>query len=138
MASDIFIDTSGFYACLVAQDDAHAAAAAVLARYRGRRRFVTTDYVLDEVATLLRARRLGHLVEPAFRLTLASSACRVEWMDPTRFGSARAYLSRHGADHAYSFTDCASFCTMAELGLRDALTKDVHFRQAGFRPLLAP
>jgi predicted nucleic acid-binding protein len=138
MASEIFVDTSGFYACLVARDDGHEEAAAVLVRARGRRCFVTTDYVLDEVATLLRARRLGHLVEPVFRLTVASPACQIEWMDPVRFGSARAYLGRHGADHGYSFTDCFSFCTMERLGLREALTKDEHFRQAGFSPLLAP
>ena len=42
------------------------------------------------------------------------------------------------ADHRYSFTDCSSFVLMAELGLKQALTTDRHFIEAGFQALLAP
>ena len=57
MASEIFIDTSGFYALLVRGDDQHARAAEVLREAAKRKRgLVTTDYVLDETATLLLAR----------------------------------------------------------------------------------
>jgi predicted nucleic acid-binding protein len=38
--------------------------------------------------------------------------------------------------HDYSFTDCFSFHTMKQLHLRDALTKDEHFREAGLNALL--
>ena len=41
------------------------------------------------------------------------------------------------ADHRYSFTDCSSFVLMAELGLKQALTTDRHFIEAGFQALLA-
>jgi predicted nucleic acid-binding protein len=40
------------------------------------------------------------------------------------------------ADHGYSFTDCSSFLLMKELALREALTTDLHFAEAGFIPLL--
>ena len=33
-------------------------------------------------------------------------------------------------------TDCISFVVMEERGIRDALTADEHFKQAGFQPLL--
>ena len=36
----------------------------------------------------------------------------------------------------FALTDCISFAVMEERGIRDALTADEHFRQAGFRPLL--
>ena len=35
-------------------------------------------------------------------------------------------------DKSYSFTDCTSFVVMRELGIREALTTDRHFVQAGF------
>jgi len=64
-----------------------------------------------------------------------SQALRMEFIGEERFWKARAYFLKH-ADHSYSFTDCTSFLLMKELGLREALTKDAHFAEAGFVPLL--
>lgn len=136
MTGEIFVDTSGFYALLVARDDQHPRAVAMLKEARDDRRgFVTSDYVLDETATLLKARGHGHRVESLFEAVRESQACRVAWMDPTRFWSTQAFFIKH-ADQAWSFTDCVSFCLMHELQLSEALTKDEHFRQAGYVPLL--
>ncbi len=137
MASDAFIDTSGFYAILVSTDDRHAEAAEHLKRAAAaRRRFVTTDYILDETATLLQARRLEALVPPFFESVFASRACRIVWMDAARFGRARAAFLR-SLGRGWSFTDCASFVVMRELRLTEALTKDANFEEAGFRALLS-
>jgi predicted nucleic acid-binding protein len=51
------------------------------------------------------------------------------------FSRAQAYFLRH-LDHEYSFTDCVSFRVMTDRHLREALTKDAHFAEAGFRVLL--
>jgi hypothetical protein len=40
------------------------------------------------------------------------------------------------ADKEWGMTDCISFIVMEERNVTDALTADVHFRQAGFRALL--
>ena len=130
------MDTSGFYALLVEGDHMHSRARAILERAaHGRGRFVTTDYVLDETATLLKARGHGNQAAALFETIFASRACRVEWMDPDAFAqSIRFFLKHHDQD--WSFTDCFSFQIMRALGLRDALTTDAHFRQAGFNPLL--
>jgi predicted nucleic acid-binding protein len=136
MAAEIFVDTSGFYALLVKKDDRHDAARRHIAdAQRKRRPFITTDYVLDETATLLKARGHGHLIAPFFDTVLSSKACRIEWTDATRFDEVRRFFVKH-ADQSWSFTDCLSFHVMRELRLRDALTKDGHFQEARFTVLL--
>jgi uncharacterized protein len=136
MALEIFVDTSGFYALLVSGDEMHESAKKVLRDARRRKRtFVTTDYVLDETATLLKARGLAHLLSALFDTIDASRACRIEWTDSERFHAAKSHFLKH-ADQAWSFTDCLSFGVMKQLRLRDALTKDAHFQQSGFAAML--
>ena len=114
----------------------HARAVELLERAaKSGGRFVTTDYVLDETATLLRARGHGRLADAFFQTVFASRACQVEWMDADRFTQTRQFFLKHH-DKSWSFTDCFSFVVMRDLKLRDALTTDAHFRQAGFHPLL--
>jgi len=137
MEHEIFVDTSGLYALLVRQDDRHEVACALFDKAaKAGTRFVTTDYVLDETATLLKARRHVKLLAMLFSVLRDSRACRLEWMDLERFGEVEQYFLKH-ADQEWSFTDCASFVVMRRLRLRAALTKDAHFRAAGFQPLLA-
>ena len=137
MANDVFVDTSGFYALLAAKDLSHAKAVALLKHAATTKtRFLTSDYVLDETATLLKARGMGHLLEPFFADLAASRVCRTLWTDSDDFARARDYFLRH-KDKDYSFTDCVSFCAMQSEGLRHALTTDAHFRQAGFESLLS-
>ena len=137
MARETFVDTSGFYAALVKSDDRHREAAQYLRRARDSRgRFVTTDYVLDETATLLKARGLGYLAKEVFDIVESSRVCRLRWTDVELFRSVTAFFLKH-LDQSWSFTDCVSFCVMRELSLRHALTKDARFREAGFEPLLA-
>jgi hypothetical protein len=96
---------------------------------------MTTDYVLDETATLLVARGFGHLVDAFFQSTLRSKACVVEWTGPEAFARAAAFMAKH-IDQRWSFTDCVSFQAMKARRLREALTKDEHFEKAGFKALL--
>ena len=132
----IFVDTSGFYALLIKRDNMHAKAKGILHKAKQlQTRFVTTDYILDETATLLHARGLDHILVNLFDVVFLSKACSVEWMNQDRFFSTRMYFQRY-ADHSYSFTDCFSFVIMKELDLANSLTKDDHFREAGFTPLL--
>ena len=136
MADETFIDTSGFYSLLVRRDRMHARAAEFMAdaaRVRGR--FVTTDYVIDETITLLKARGHGELVGPLFEAIDTSAAMGVEWTTSERFEKAKTFCLRH-SDKAWSFTDCVSFVVMQSLDLTKALTSDHHFEQVGFQILL--
>ncbi|HPC60314.1 MAG TPA: PIN domain-containing protein [Verrucomicrobiota bacterium] len=135
-AVDVFMDTAGFLALWDAADEHHARALRLQAALvRDGRRFLTTDYVVDETATLLLLRHSHAAAADFLRTVAASESLRLEWVSPDRFHAATALFARHD-DKKWSFTDCVSFCVMHELKVRDCFTTDRHFRQAGFNPLL--
>ena len=136
MAAHLFVDTSGLYALADHRDPVRAKARKVAeARAASGSRLVLTDYVLDEACTLAKARAGSFAASGLLKLVEASAGFRMEWVGPDRFEAAKAYFRKH-ADHDYSSTDCTSFVVMQELRLRDALTTDRHFAEAGFRTLL--
>ena len=135
-ATSAFVDMSGFFALLAKQDPAHGNAVQWLAQVRSKRlRSITTDYILDETATLLKARGCPELISVFFEFVSPSQALHIEWISPERFHETQNFFVVH-RDHEYSFTDCTSFIVMRELGLRESLTTDKHFREAGFVSLL--
>jgi uncharacterized protein len=135
-ARDVFVDTAGFVALWDASDDYHARAVELQSQLtRGRRRFLTTDYIADETATLLMIRH-SHAAASDFLASVTDTrALRIEWVGQDRFDAA-ASLFRNRPDKGWSFTDCVSFTVMRELGLHDCFTTDHHFDQAGFVSLL--
>ena len=67
---------------LASDDDRHVVAAKLVGAARKRKRgFITTDYVLDETATLLKARRKTYLIAKLLERVDQSQACRIEWTD---------------------------------------------------------
>ena len=135
-AADVFMDSAGFLALWDAGDEHHAVAIRLQDELvRKRRRFLTSEYVVDETVTLLLVRH-SHDAAVDFLDTIErSEALRLEWIGPERFHAASALFRKH-ADKEWSFTDCVSFAVMRELVIRDAFTTDHHFKQAGFVPLL--
>jgi uncharacterized protein len=99
-------------------------------------RFVTTRPVLTEVANGLAA--------PQFRNRVAALLLRLENDPKVRIvGNSDALYTRgltlyaQRPDKEWSLTDCMSFVVMREEGIREALTRDHHFTQAGFEPTFA-
>jgi predicted nucleic acid-binding protein len=136
MKPEIFVDTGGFFSLLSPRDESHARAVGIVEKAKKTNQlFVTTDYVIDETATLLNARGIGHCAGILFKTVNSSRVCRIEWMDIDRFNRTQTFFEKH-LDHAWSFTDCFSFLIMKESKLKGALTKDKHFMEAGFIPLL--
>jgi uncharacterized protein len=95
-------------------------------------RFASTDFIVDETLTLLRM-RLG--LDAAERWwNQVESSGRIVW---ERIDEGRAEKARHWffrwRDKDFSFTDCTSFVVMKERRIREALTTDRHFIQAGFQ-----
>ena len=134
--ADVFMDSAGFLALWDAGDEHHRAAVRLQAELlRGRRRFVTSEYVVDETVTLLLVRHSHEAASDFLDTIERSEALRLEWIGPERFHASAALFRQHD-DKDWSFTDCVSFMVMRELRIRDAFTTDHHFRQAGFVPLL--
>lgn len=135
-AADVFMDSAGFLALWDGGNEHHDAAVRVQQELvRKRHRFVTSEYIVDETATLLLVRH-SHEAAADFLQTIENSeALRLEWIGPERFHSAIALFRRH-SDKEWSFTDCVSFTIMRELQIKHAFTTDHHFKQAGFAVLL--
>jgi uncharacterized protein len=132
----VFIDTSGFYSLLVSNDIYHQTARRfVRFAQKSQLRAVTTDYVLDETFTLLKARKVDKQIPLLLEIIENSSFLTVHWVDEEIFLKASKFLLRYG-DHAYSFTDCVSFVVMNKLKMQTALTTDKHFKEAGFTCLV--
>lgn len=134
--ADAFIDTSGFYALLVKKDLCHEKARDWLRMASQQQvRLLTTDYVLDETATLLKRRGWPQLLPVLYKSVVDSQACQIHWTDSDIFDETVRFILKH-EDKKWSFTDCLSFVVMARESSFQALTTDAHFEQAGFTRLL--
>jgi predicted nucleic acid-binding protein len=142
MAVDrLFIDTWGWLVLANDRDPAFAEATRMRARAAGQpRAWVTTDYVLDETMARLfaatsytTARRFTEAIFEASRQDLLD----IEHVTPDRFSRAWQLRLRYRDKPQISFTDLTSFVVMRELGVKQVLTGDAHFRQVGlgFVPL---
>jgi len=128
----LFVDTAGWVACADAADPAHQQAAAARDSWLETGGvLVTSDYVADETLTFLRLRLNLAAAETWWRQVEGSSRLRWECVSLARADKARNLFFRYH-DKDFSFTDCTSFVVMRELKLREALTTDHHFTQAGF------
>ena len=135
MADEVFVDTAFVVALASRQDQHHAAATALVPRFRSSR-LVTTRAVCLEIGNTLASvqhRRRGVELlngiakDPQFEIVPLTDELYADGM--ALFSERR--------DKEWSLTDCISFLVMQRRGIRLALTADNHFRQAGFEPLLA-
>ncbi len=136
--SPIFVDTAAWIALVNKSDVLHPQATSLHQEILSTgATYVTTDYVLTEVANALA--RPPYRIRAIRFLEVILSSQRVTVIPITRerFRSAwQLYRSRR--DKEWGLTDCASFIVMKELHLREAFTSDRHYQQAGFVCLLRP
>jgi uncharacterized protein len=138
MARKVFVDSSGLYALADRRDSSHAQAKERVHKLvESGTRFILTDYIVDEACTLAKVRAGSDAALRLLEIVERSHAIEMLWIGIEHFETAKAFFRRH-ADHGYSFTDCTSFVVMDKLRIRDALTSDHHFVEAGFRILLKP
>jgi predicted nucleic acid-binding protein len=124
----VFVDTGGWFAYFVRRDSDHVAAAEWMRQ--NRQPLVTSDYVLDELFTLLKLRESHRIAVAAIAALLDQSVTRVEKVGEADFGAARKVFEQFG-DKEWSFTDCTSKVIMERLGITHAFAFDRHFEEFG-------
>jgi len=113
-------------------NDRHAKAARALqeAIARGEHgAVVTTSFVLDETATRIRMEGDVETAAKFVRALLESESVTIVWIDAAKFRKSLDRFQR-SADKPWSFTDCASFVVMRELGVERAFSFDHNFEEA--------
>lgn len=134
----LFCDTSG-WGHLVDPTQAHHNLATSLYRAarEDNRKIITTNYIITELVALFTSPlRIPRPTTIGFIESLKSSPyVQVVHIDPTLDQQAWELLANR-QDKDWSLVDCASFVVMQERNIREALTTDHHFEQAGFVRLL--
>ncbi len=125
----IFVDTSAWYAGMIASDPHHSAASALLASLPAGR-LVTSDYVLDEALTLFKVRGASRIGVALGQRILAGDACRLERISDDDLREAFRVFAQF-SDKGWSFTDCTSLVLIRRLGISKAMAFDAHFEQFG-------
>lgn len=124
----IYADTSAWYAALVPADPDHAQALKWL--QTNRTDLLVTDYLVDELLTLLRYRGESRRAVEIGADLFSETAARIEWVTPADVHRAWDIFVSY-QDKAWSFTDCVSRVVMERLGITHAFAFDEHFRQFG-------
>lgn len=127
----LLADTSALLA-LARKDDQHHDEARTFLRRSGPLHLVTSDLVLGELATRLRARASAAVAASVVGDYLRSRRCSVHFIDSELFEAALFRMTKH-ADKRLSLTDCASFELMDRLEISGAFTFDADFRNCGYR-----
>jgi len=124
----IFVDSGGWFSLVVTSDPNHARVLAVIDEAIDS--LITTDYVVDETLTLLRARgevrraiELGH----QFFEGDLSSVHRITDIELLRAW----HIFRDYSDKGWSFTDCTSKAVIESYNIATAISFDRHFSQFG-------
>jgi predicted nucleic acid-binding protein len=133
----VFLDTS-YLIALEASDDQHHMAAQHHWKEFSRQlpMLVTTSYVFDEVVTFFNSRGMHLKAVEIGRRLLTSPTVHLVQIDEELFQGGWLYFVER-TDKTYSLTDCISFILMEQDEIREALSFDRHFDQAGFVRLVA-
>jgi predicted nucleic acid-binding protein len=124
----LFVDTGAWYALLDKNDANHHAAV----RFKDSlvHPLVTSNYIADEVITLVRI-RLGYKVafEIGQKLWDESIANLIHVTPEDEKKAWEIFVKYH--DKTFSYTDCTSFALMERIGITEVFAFDEHFKQYG-------
>jgi uncharacterized protein len=137
---ELLVDTSGWAQLVDRTEKYHSLTTSIYRRARQQRqRLITTNYIIVELVALLSSPlRIPRpeIIKFIEDLRLAPHV-EIFHIDASTDEHAWRLLTQR-ADKDWSLVDCASFVIMEQRGIREALTADHHFEQAGFIRLLKP
>ncbi|HET6400835.1 MAG TPA: PIN domain-containing protein [Candidatus Kapabacteria bacterium] len=129
----VFADAFYFVARLNRRDQYRGRVHEYMKDFEGR--LVTTDWVLMEVLDALTGSEIRDNLRDFILELRLSESCEIIEASRELFDRGLTFFHRH-SDKAWTLTDCTSFVVMRDLGIKEALTGDKHFEQAGFTALL--
>jgi len=131
----IFVDTSAWGALADKADKDHARALQFRDEIVGKYKLVTSDYVLDELYTLLLMNVGLHQTinyKKKLDILIAEHVLEIIWIDHDLAKQGWDVFEQHNTDKLWSFTDCTSYAAMKKSGIAEAFAFDHHFEQMGF------
>ena len=115
----VFVDTSAFYAVLVATDPFHATATALFLRAEQENwHLLTPNYIVHETWA------------PDDFLEVMLPSCRIEFVTEAA-RAAGVIRCRNARLRHLSLKDCLSFHIMEHHGVKEAIAYDKHFTREG-------
>jgi uncharacterized protein len=132
----LFADTGYWIALLVGTDDLHDKAVSRMQEL-GPSRILTSEYVLIEVLNDLsgRGRTMRNAAVDLAHLCMSRETDRFVRASDGLFSDSIDLYSKR-PDKNWSFTDCASMVICDRQEIKEVLTHDRHFEQAGLIALL--
>jgi uncharacterized protein len=136
LSNEWFIDSSYAIALAASSDQLHPRALELADELqKAPRQLVTTRAVLFEVGNALSKQRYRGAGAQLLASVETDPTIQIVEIGRETYRSALAFfISRPDKD--WGLTDCLSFEIMRDRGIKEALSADSHFEQAGFRALL--
>jgi predicted nucleic acid-binding protein len=131
----IFVDTSAWDAIADGRDPNHEVALLFRDEIAGQCRLVVTNYILDELYTLLLMNvRYQRAVDFKRKLDVLvqEGILEVIWVSEVVATEAWAVFEQFNVDKKWSFTDCVSYVVMKQRGITEVFAFDDDFAQMGF------
>lgn len=131
----IFVDTSAWDAVADGGDQNHKLALAFRDEIVSNCKLISTNYVLDELCTLL-LMNIGYKDAVDFKQKLdvlaKESILEIVWVTQELATKAWSVFEQFNVDKHWSFTDCVSYVVMKQHEISEVFAFDHHFEQMGF------
>jgi predicted nucleic acid-binding protein len=131
----ILVDTSAWDAIADSGDPNHDVALLFRDEIAGQCQLVVTNYILDELYTLL-LMNVGYRRAVDFKTKLdilvEESVLEVVWVSEDIASEAWTVFERFNVDKQWSFTDCVSYVVMKQRRITEVFAFDDDFAQMGF------